>query len=80
MERESLLMGKLTRIVEGRRVIAKEVDDKRTKEERQQQNSTISSRTGLDRPHKQVIGPPARSTDVHNVHKERARSTARSTD
>ena len=49
-------------------------------------NSTISSRTGLavdravDRPHKQVIGLPARSTDVHNVHKERARSTARSTD
>ena len=43
LERESLLMGKLTRIVEGRRVIAKEVDDKRTKEEaaaQQQKSST----------------------------------------
>ena len=30
---ERILLRKLTRIVEGRRVIAKEVDDKRTKEE-----------------------------------------------
>ena len=64
LERESLLMGKLIRIVEGSsrssRVIAEEVDDE--DEGKQQQKTSSSSRTGspVDR-----SGRP----DVHNVHK-----------
>ena len=66
-------------------MIAEEVDDKRTKKKQQQKAANSSRSRGsvnrpVDPPHKQVIGRPARSTDVHNVHKERARSTGRSTD
>ena len=61
-------------------MIAEEVDDKRTRKKQQQNNITAAEQvvrsTGpVDRPHKEKIGRPARSTDVHNVHRERARST-----
>jgi len=65
-------------------VIVKEVDDERRRKQQQQKIAAAEqaqrSTGAVDRPHKQVIGRPARSTDVHNVHMERARSTARSTD
>ena len=68
----------------GRRVIAKEVDNRQTKEQAAENSSSRKQRwrsTGpVDRPQYQEIGRPARSTDVHNVHSVRARSTARSTD
>ena len=67
LERESLLIGKLTRIVEGRRVIAKEVDDKRTKEEAAENSSSSRKQVGrstgpVDRLQYQKFGRPSRLT------------------
>ena len=66
-------------------VIAKEVDDEKAKGNSSSKAANSSRSKGsvdrpVDRPHKQEIGRPAWSTDVHNVHKEISRSTARSTD
>ena len=47
---------------------------------RQRKDEGNSSRKQQHRPQHQNFGRPARSTDVHNVHKDGARSTARSTD
>ena len=55
----------------GRRVIAKEVDDRQTKEQAAENSSSRKQRWRsigpVDRPQYQKIGRPARSTDVHNM-------------
>ena len=66
-------------------MIAEEVDDERTKETADKNSSSSRNQkfrsTGpVDRPQYQKFGRPARSTDVHNMHGDGARSTARSTD
>ena len=66
-------------------VIAKEVDDEKAKETAAENSNSSRNQVGrstgpVDLPQYQSFGRPARSTDVHNMHRVREQSTARSTE